>query len=82
MKRIWLLFSQAVTVLAAAYFVVATLQPQWLHRGVGANAVSVIEAPAGRVEPARAGGSPTGGVGAAPRASAAARRRGRRRRRG
>ena len=33
MKRIWLLFSQAVTVLVAAYFVVATLQPGWLDRG-------------------------------------------------
>ncbi len=32
MKRYWLLFSQAVTVLLAAYFVVATLKPQWLHR--------------------------------------------------
>ena len=33
MKRIWLLFSQAVTVFVAAYFVVATLQPSWLGRG-------------------------------------------------
>ena len=33
MKRFWLLFSQAVTVLVAAYFVVATLQPDWLRRG-------------------------------------------------
>jgi serine protease DegQ len=30
MRKFWLLFSQAVTVLLAAYFVVATLQPQWL----------------------------------------------------
>jgi len=30
MKRYWLLFSQAVTVFVAAYFVVATLQPDWL----------------------------------------------------
>jgi serine protease DegQ len=30
MKRLWLLFSQTVTVLVAAYFVVATLQPDWL----------------------------------------------------
>ncbi|MFN8955386.1 MAG: 2-alkenal reductase, partial [Burkholderiales bacterium] len=30
MKRYWLLFSQWVTVLLAIWFVVATLQPQWL----------------------------------------------------
>ena len=34
MKRYWLLFSQSVTVLLAAWFVVATLQPQWLQRPV------------------------------------------------
>jgi len=47
MKRIWLLFSQAVTVLVAAYFVVATLQPGWLDRGAtrsGAG-IALIEAP-------------------------------------
>ena len=32
MKRIWLLFAQAVTVLLAAYFVVATLKPEWLGK--------------------------------------------------
>ena len=32
MRRYWLLFSQAVTVLLAAYFVVATLKPEWLGR--------------------------------------------------
>ena len=31
MKRYWLLFSQWVTVLLAAWFVVATLQPEWLQ---------------------------------------------------
>jgi serine protease DegQ len=31
MKRYWLLFSQTVTVLLAAYFVVVTLKPEWLH---------------------------------------------------
>ena len=72
MKRIWLLFSQAVTVLAAAYFVVATLQPQWLHQGVGANAVSVIEAPAGSVQPAVTGASHTGGFASAARVASAA----------
>ncbi len=32
MKRLWLVFSQSVTVLLAAYFVVATLKPGWLDR--------------------------------------------------
>ncbi|EJE51979.1 periplasmic serine protease, Do/DeqQ family [Acidovorax sp. CF316] len=48
MKRLWLLFSQTVTVLVAAYFVVATLQPGWLGRGTvrsGAG-IALIEAPA------------------------------------
>ncbi|RYY92092.1 MAG: 2-alkenal reductase, partial [Comamonadaceae bacterium] len=31
MRRYWLVFSQAVTVLLAAYFVVATLKPDWLR---------------------------------------------------
>jgi len=45
MKRFWLLFSQSVTVVLAAYFVVATLKPSWLdlHRG-NANTVSLVEA--------------------------------------
>jgi serine protease DegQ len=55
MRKFWLLFSQAVTVLLAAYFVVATLKPDWLGRaprmGWGSSApvsgtVPVIEAPA------------------------------------
>ena len=46
MRKIWLLFSQSVTVLLAAYFVVATLKPDWLNRRPPAGGVSVIEAPA------------------------------------
>jgi Do/DeqQ family serine protease len=46
MKRFWLLFSQSVTVLLAAYFVVSTLKPGWLgQRGGLSNAVAVLEAP-------------------------------------
>ena len=47
MKRFWLLFSQAVTVFVAAYFVVATLQPSWLQRGATTSGagISLIEAP-------------------------------------
>ncbi|MGE0347692.1 S1C family serine protease [Hydrogenophaga sp.] len=44
MKRLWLLFTQTVTVLVAALFVVSTLQPQWLGRQ--AAVVPVFEAPA------------------------------------
>ena len=54
MRKFWLLFSQAVTVLLAAYFVVATLKPDWLGRAPRVNfgntsttgVVPVIEAPA------------------------------------
>lgn len=49
MRRYWLVFSQAVTVLLAAYFVVATLQPDWLGRGATlsrTSGVALIEAPA------------------------------------
>ena len=47
MKRFWLLFSQSVTILLAAYFVVGTLKPGWLDvRGVRSGIVAVLEAPA------------------------------------
>jgi serine protease DegQ len=55
MRKFWLFFSQAVTVLLAAYFVIATLKPEWLARaprtGWGSSApvstgvVPVIQAP-------------------------------------
>lgn len=68
MRKSWLLFSQTVTVLLAAYFVVATLQPQWVNRQALGNAISVIEAPAGP------GGSaaPAGSFAAAAKAASAA----------
>lgn len=49
MKRTWLLFAQAVTVLLAAYFVVATLKPEWINRRATSlgGVVSIVEAPAG-----------------------------------
>ena len=50
MRKFWLLFSQTVTVLLAAYFVVATLKPQWLDRKPTFSAVSVLEAPASTVQ--------------------------------
>ena len=47
MKRLWLLFSQTVTVLVAAYFVVATLQPDWVRRGgvLSGAGIALIGAP-------------------------------------
>jgi serine protease DegQ len=35
MRRLWLIFSQAVTVALALLFVVATLKPEWLNRAPG-----------------------------------------------
>ncbi len=57
MKRTWLLFAQAVTVLLAAYFVVATLKPQWLDRRATSlgGVVSVVEAPTTSAQPVAAG---------------------------
>ena len=47
MKRYWLLFSQAVTILLAAYFIVATLQPGWLRSGstMSRAGIALLEAP-------------------------------------
>jgi len=72
MRRYWLVFSQAVTVLLAAYFVVGTLKPEWLARGgaaAGHGPLAVVEAPA----PATVTGPPPPGSfrEAAKRASAA-----------
>ncbi|MES2976671.1 MAG: trypsin-like peptidase domain-containing protein [Pseudomonadota bacterium] len=55
MRRFWLIFSQAVTVLLAAYFVVATLQPQWLgKRGPLAtgDVVPLVQVPSDAPAPA------------------------------
>ena len=70
MKRTWLLFSQAVTVLVAAWFVVATLQPQWLGRGSASiGGVSIIEAPASGVP---RGSAPGGSFSSAAKIASAA----------
>ena len=66
MKRLWLVFAQTVTVLLAAYFVVATLKPQWLNRGVAVpgstGTISILEAPAAPIGTAAAPGSLAGAV--------------------
>jgi len=68
MERFWLLFSQSVTGLLAAYFVVGSLKPGWLPQRIGSGAaVAVLEAPATKGTTA-----PTGSFRqAAQRASAA-----------
>jgi serine protease DegQ len=55
MRRYWLVFSQAVTVLLAAYFVVATLKPDWVDRRSGSvsseTGVALLEAPTPALAP-------------------------------
>jgi len=50
MRRIWLVFSQTVTVAVAVLFVVGTFKPEWLQRGalIGATSRTVIS-PEGNV---------------------------------
>ena len=61
MKRLWLLFSQVATVLLAAYFVVATLKPDWLGKnGASSGTVSVIEAPTAAASGSATGAMPAG----------------------
>ena len=72
MKRTWLLFSQTVTVLVAAYFVVATLQPQWLNRRATVGGVSVIEAPASSLPRLAGSAGPMGSFAAAAKIASAA----------
>jgi serine protease DegQ len=46
MRRIWLIFSQTVTVLVAAWFVLVTFKPQWAGGG-GSGVVPVFQATGG-----------------------------------
>ncbi|MCA3238514.1 MAG: S1C family serine protease [Curvibacter sp.] len=48
MKRYWLLFSQAVTVLLAAYFILVTLKPAWVMQPGETPTVALFQAPAER----------------------------------
>ncbi|PQA76236.1 S1C family serine protease [Rhodoferax sp. TS-BS-61-7] len=69
MKRLWLLFSQTITVLLATYFVVATLKPQWLGHSASTvdGAIALLQAP-----PSQPGEIPPGSYRlAAQKASAA-----------
>ena len=57
MRRYWLVFSQAVTVLLAAWFVVATLKPEWIGRAGPAvqRGVALVEAPVAATAPPPSG---------------------------
>jgi serine protease DegQ len=55
MRKFWLLFSQSVTVLLAAYFIVLTLKPDWLRPGGPGGAVAVMEAAPGSAKGGAAG---------------------------
>ena len=47
MRRHWLLFSQTVTVLLAAWFIVATLKPQWLRGITSSESITLLQANGG-----------------------------------
>lgn len=56
MKRLWLVFAQSVTVLLAAFFVVATLKPEWIHHRSSLPAVvPVLESSGTTASSAEAG---------------------------
>jgi serine protease DegQ len=48
LKRLWLIFAQAVTVMLAAIFVVATLKPQWLQQARWRDAPNAVTAQTAR----------------------------------
>ncbi len=52
MRRLWLVFAQAVTVCLAGFFIVATLRPQWLGApATPAKPAAPVPAPASPVAP-------------------------------
>jgi serine protease DegQ len=71
MRRLWLVFSQAVTVALAVVFVLATLKPQWIGAPVGGPPVqlSISQAPPSGASGASTPPSPGSFAPAARRAS-------------
>jgi len=57
MRRLWLIFAQAVTISVAGLFVLSTLKPNWLRETAPASVVAIFEAPAASEPPAPAAGS-------------------------
>ncbi len=51
MRRLWLIFAQAVTVSVAVLFVLNTLKPEWLKGAAPASVVAILEAPETGVPP-------------------------------
>lgn len=45
MRRLWLIFAQAVTVSVAVLFVLNTLKPEWLRQATPASVVAITETP-------------------------------------
>jgi Do/DeqQ family serine protease len=73
MRKLWLIFSQAVTVSLAAFFVIATLKPQWLaghDMRSGGTVLSIQTAP--RAAPTAPAAASTSHVGYSDAAKAAA----------
>jgi serine protease DegQ len=69
MRRLWLIFSQAVTVALALLFVVATLKPEWLKRAPGQmlpQIVSISAVPEGAAPVAAPGSLAAAAQRAAP----------------
>ena len=67
MRRLWLIFAQAVTLSVALVFVVSTLKPEWLDNGAPATVVRILESSPTATHDAAAG------MGIASYADAAAR---------
>ena len=57
MRRLWLIFAQAVTISVAGLFVLSTLKPEWLRDTAPASVVAILEAPADSGTRAAASGS-------------------------
>jgi serine protease DegS/serine protease DegQ len=63
MRRLWLVFAQAVTISVAVLFVVGTLKPEWMRGStapVQATTATIVEAPAPAPAPAAAAGTHSG----------------------
>lgn len=52
MRRLWLIFAQAVTASVAVLFVLNTLKPEWLRDSTPDAVVAILEAPGGTPGPA------------------------------
>jgi serine protease DegQ len=56
MRKLWLIFAQAVTVAVAVLFVLLTLKPEWLRGRGPLPVVTVFEAPPAASQPGAVGG--------------------------